>query len=466
MNRNIPFAKPKINYPFLGILILFTVICALNIPILITLWRHGFDDGTYSHAFLIPFISLYLYYELAQSGKLQFREAFSIIPAILLLFSCYLLFITSNAQISIGYWGAFLAVLITSVTMLYRFNWYIVFPAAFLVFIFPFWGGITTTLQGISVFAVTLLMSFTSVPTYVEAQYVSIPSGTFEIAHGCSGLRYLIVSLAISSLYIFLNIKSFWKAALFFSIAILGGLLTNWLRITILILIGDYTNMTHSLMNDHNNFGWYVYMPFMLLLFILGGALSKSVTKTNIQNTVKKSSQVNKFCILALICSLSLSSTTIPSLVTNKKPVNFITAVNFPKIMYFYSVSEIKLNNTLILKYQFNQADLDSKPTFYDNNLLPKGWSTVSKKNKDNIYQAHISNGSQQAIIQIFYKLNNSTFGDAKQFKLERLKLGVLGQKNNIALYWSMTPCGNRCSDTELYSPEDLIMKFKANEET
>ena len=180
---------PLNTKPFIGIILLFSVICALKIPILITLWRHGFDDGTYSHAFLIPFISLYLYYELAQSGKLQFREKLSIVPTLLLILSCFLLFVTSNAQISIGYWGALLAVFITSVTMLYRFNWYIVFPAAFLVFIFPFWGILVPLLQSISVSAVIYMMSFTGVPTFVEAEIITIPAGVFEISGGCSGLR-------------------------------------------------------------------------------------------------------------------------------------------------------------------------------------------------------------------------------------------------------------------------------------
>jgi len=31
--------------------------------------------------------------------------------------------------------------------------------------------------------------------------YVHIPSGTFEIAGGCSGLHFFIVALAISALY-------------------------------------------------------------------------------------------------------------------------------------------------------------------------------------------------------------------------------------------------------------------------
>lgn len=214
-NKHSSVISTILSKPYLGIL---TLISVLNIPVLITLWRHGFDDGTYSHAFLIPFISLYLYYLLAGTDQLKFRKKLALLPTALLIISCYLLFVTTNAQISVGYWAALLAVYITSVTMLYRLSWSIVFPAAFLIFIFPFWGILVPLLQNIPVAAVTYMMSFTGVPTYIEAEMITIPAGVFEIADGCSGLRYMIVSLAIGSLFIFLNIKDTKPAALFLSL--------------------------------------------------------------------------------------------------------------------------------------------------------------------------------------------------------------------------------------------------------
>ena len=131
----------------------------------------------------------------------------------------------------------------------------------------PGWGLLTAILQKVSTNAVTFLMSYSGIPTFVEGNFVTIPAGVFEIAGGCSGLRYLIVSLAISSLFSFLYIKNTKKALLFFTVAILGALITNWIRITALILIGEYTDMQSDLMTDHNVFGWYLYIPFMFLLF-------------------------------------------------------------------------------------------------------------------------------------------------------------------------------------------------------
>jgi len=429
--------------PFIGIILIFSVICELNIPILVTLWRHGFDDGTYSHAFLIPFISLYLYYELTQSGKLQFREKLSVIPTILLILSCYLLFVTSNAQISVGYWIALLAVFITSVIMLYKFNWYVVFPAAFLVFIFPFWGSLTYYLQAISVSSVSFMMSFTNIPTYVEAQFVSIPAGTFEIADGCSGLRYLIVSLAISSLFIFLNIKSKKRAFIFFAVAVFGGLFTNWLRIMLLIIIGDYTDMTHSLMNDHNSFGWYIYAPFMLLLFYFGNKISDhnlSEHPSKINNVACRAPVI----VASYLVLITVSSTSIYWLTSNKEIKISLQPKIQPVIHDFSHLVITEKGDTKILNYTFDPAYLDNKPTYYENSLIPLNWNVSSESKSNDEFQALIYKGSQKAIIKATYKLGSFVTGNVKQFKIQRLKKSFWG-KQEVELIWAIKICSIVC---------------------
>jgi exosortase A len=451
MNKNTLFEQPKINAPFVGILILFATICALNIPILITLWRHGFDDGTYSHAFIIPFISLYLYYELAQSGKLRFREKFAVLPTILLLLSCYLLFITTNAQISVGYWGALLAVFITSVTMLYRFNWYIVFPAAFLIFIFPFWGVLVPLLQNISIAAVTYMMSFTGVPTYVEAEFVTIPAGVFEIADGCSGLRYMIVSLAIGSLFIFLNIRDTKRAALFLSLTILGALLTNWIRITALILIGEYSNMESSLMEDHNTFGWYLYVPFMILLFYWGNTLSGSLLPE--PNKVKNfdRSNPNKLALFFLIIMTLASSSTLRLSIPQDVNINKVKIEkDTPEVFYYSSQINISSGNTEITYsiYSFNGEDLDGKPSYYNNNVIPKGWSVQKEfiENNWGIYQ--ISKHNNKALVFVKYEISNETSTQVRQFKVNRIKKALTGN-NATKLHWAFARCKSNCTKAE-----------------
>jgi len=434
--------------PFLGIILLFTLVSLLNIPVLITLWRHGFDDGTYSHAFLIPFISLYLYFLLAEMGKLQFRKKLAIAPTVLLVISCYLLFVTANAQISVGYWGALLAVFITSVTMLYRFNWYIVFPAAFLVFIFPFWGVLVPLLQNVSVAAVTYMMTFTGVPTYVEAEMITIPAGVFEIADGCSGLRYMIVSLAIGSLFIFLNIRDTKKAALFLSLTILGALLTNWIRITALILIGEYTNMESSLMDDHNTFGWYLYVPFMILLFYFGNKLT-TINPIKEYAIVSQAAVIDNKIILFIIFPLLISATSfqlIPD--APQDPSLALKNINQhlqPRIYFYTSIEKHNPNkNNFSLVYHFNGADLDGKATFYKNELIPFGWKVLEQKTINNERTLIITKNKKKALLSINYSINKTKYATKGAFKLARLKHALSGN-NKSELHWKLQHCIYEC---------------------
>ncbi|MCI2282213.1 exosortase [Colwellia sp. MSW7] len=235
--------------PFISVLLITVLVALLNMPIMATLWRYSFDDGTYSHAYLIPFIVLYLYFVLHENSELKFREDFSWLALLLLVFSAYSLFVTSTAQITLTYWLATLMLLCAAINFLFKPTIKLFFPALYFIFLIPLWGILTVPLQNLSVIAVNSLMGLTSIPVYVENQFVHIPSGVFEIAGGCSGLRYLLTSLAISSLYIFLHLRNIKNIAIFASIAILGALLTNWLRIAILIIIGHQTEMTDRL-ND------------------------------------------------------------------------------------------------------------------------------------------------------------------------------------------------------------------------
>ena len=438
--------------PFLSIMVLFTVLALLNLPVIDTLTRHSFDDGTYSHAYLIPFIVIYLYFQLAKSGKLIFREKVSFFSVIIILASAMLLFITSNAQISLGYWVAILALACSSLILMFNFSWVTLFPAAFLIFVFPLWGLLVPFLQNLSVAAVTYIMGFTGIPTYVEGEFITIPAGVFEIADGCSGLRYFIVSLAISSLFIFLYIKSFKRAALFFAVAILGALITNWIRITALIMIGEYTNMESSLMEDHNAFGWYIYIPFMILLFKWGNSL---VDTDIFQNTSKTAVNAKpKFSVLLLlVVVLIVSSTTIKSFLNDtasSKTTNTAqTEGVFPNISYYSGIVKQPLNNpdNIYQIYHFDGSDLDGKPSFYSNDMQPENHRRISSKVMSDWNVYFVQAPKSKAVILFKYELDNITYTNLSAFKVARLKKAVMNI-NNTKLHWVYLTCAIDCETT------------------
>jgi len=447
------FSKNKIvNSPFIWLVTLFIAFSLVNIPVLTTLWRHSFDDGTYSHAYLIPFITLYLYYQLQSDNLLVFRTRFSWLSFALFLASCYGLFVTSSAQISIGYWLASLAVITSAILMLYQYNWRILFPSIFLILIIPMWGSLAVILQSLSVNAVSFIMGFTGIPTYVEGNLVAIPAGIFEIAGGCSGLRYLIVSLAMSSLFSFLYLQNIKNIFIFFLIAITGALITNWIRITLLIIIGQYTNMTSALMTDHNNFGWYIFIPFMFLLFTLGNYLAKNVT---IIAPPKKNTSIHKVSISLIIVSIFISSTYLSTSLINDQTLKTNALEQYKKqkqlkpFIHFYSqvsIKEINIEDTIIFarSYSFSGYALDAKPTFYQNKIAPNSWKENNTHLQGQWNITELQKGKNKALIATSFQLQKQLFPNKKGFKIERLKAGLFGIKNT-KLHWIAVHCETNC---------------------
>ena len=444
--------------PFLILLGLFVCISLLNIPVVATIWQYSFDDGTYSHAYLIPFISLYLFYQLHKEQKLQFKSRFSILYFIPFVVSCYLLFVMVTAQISLGYWIALLFVYISAIAFLFKFNWKIIFPAAYFIFVLPVWGGLTVPLQNLSVNAVSFIMSFTGVPTYVEDQFVTIPAGVFEIAGGCSGLRYLIVSLAISSLFIFLNIHDKTKAILFMAVAILGALLTNWIRITALILIGDYTDMQSSLMTDHNTFGWYLYIPFMVLLFMWGNRLANKIelvkTKAPNEENLQSNNTQPKITTTALIV-LSISSaqihapfSTSKNMVVPKQELATEALQVKPEIYAFHSYQEQFIETEQLkitqLSYYFNGVLNQGKPTAHNNIFVPAQWKELGRETIGKWQYITIKKDGEYSLLRVAFQINEHQIPSAHTFKKMRIFAALKGKKDT-ALHWQLIKCAADC---------------------
>lgn len=127
------------------------------------------------------------------------------------------------------------------------------------VFAIPVWDQLNNTLVNWSAFVVGELVRLMAMPAVIDGNSIFIPDGEIVIADGCSGLRYFTISLAIAYLISYLNNYSVKKLALMLLVAAAIGLITNWLRIFLLVLIGYETKMQSSLMSDHEYFGWLLF---------------------------------------------------------------------------------------------------------------------------------------------------------------------------------------------------------------
>ncbi|MBS3805813.1 MAG: exosortase/archaeosortase family protein [Oleiphilaceae bacterium] len=149
-------------------------------------------------------------------------------------------------------------------------------PIGLMVLSLPFWDYLAWPLQLITVAVNQFLLSWFDIDFAVEGIFVYFPGvGAFEIAHGCSGLRYFLVGTVLSLLYGEMNFDHWRSRILLVAAGVLLALIANWIRVFVIIYVGYESNMTSSLINEHDFFGWWVFAGTLVPLFFFGRWLEK-----------------------------------------------------------------------------------------------------------------------------------------------------------------------------------------------
>jgi exosortase A len=143
-------------------------------------------------------------------------------------------------------------------------------PLAYLYFTVPLWDAINPALQWASAYAVRGLVSLLGIPVFFDGLNFQIPAGVFHVAGGCSGLHFFIVSAAVAVFYGELHRDKLATRIKLVALALAFALVTNWVRIAIIIYFGHETDMQHPLVADeHYSFGWGMFAVAMALYFLI-----------------------------------------------------------------------------------------------------------------------------------------------------------------------------------------------------
>ncbi len=151
-----------------------------------------------------------------------------------------------------------------------RVVWRLAFPLAYLVFAVPWGASFIPTLQDITAWMSVHLLELSAIPVFWEGRLISIPVGDFEVAEACSGVRYVIASLALGALYAYLAYRSPWRRLAFLLAALLVPIVANGIRAYGIIMIAHWSNMRLATGVDHVLYGWVFFGIVMFLLFWIG----------------------------------------------------------------------------------------------------------------------------------------------------------------------------------------------------
>lgn len=235
---------------------------------IVTIWG---SSGTFAHGYVIVPISLVLIW-------LKRREVAAIAPNcdylgfVLLAGAGFAWLVAAAGQVQVLQQYAMTAMLPAVVLALTgrRVAAVLAFPLAFLLFAVPAGEGLLPRLMDFTADFTVTALRLSGIPVYRDGNYFAIPSGRWSVVEACSGLRYLIASVTVGTVYAYLNYRRFWKRALFVVLSIAVPILANGARAYMIVLIGHLSDMKLAVGVDHFIYGWVFFGAVILLLFWLG----------------------------------------------------------------------------------------------------------------------------------------------------------------------------------------------------
>ncbi|MGZ8317781.1 MAG: exosortase A [Telluria sp.] len=144
------------------------------------------------------------------------------------------------------------------------------FPLLFVLFAVPFGEVFIGPLIEFTADFTIRAVQLTGIPVLRNGTRFEIPTGSWSVVEACSGVRYLISSVTLGSLYAYLTYHSAGRRALFVALSVVVPIIANGLRAYMSVMIGHTSGMTLAVGVDHLIYGWVFFGLVMFLMFWIG----------------------------------------------------------------------------------------------------------------------------------------------------------------------------------------------------
>lgn len=257
--------------PLLSILLLLTAVVLLywdTASAMVGIWLRS---ETFTHAFVVPpMVAWLIWRKRGELAPLQpSPSAWALVPmvgAVLLWWLGDLVNVAAATHV------ALVAMIVTTVPLVlgWRVAATLAFPLAFLFFAAPIGEFMTPTLMHWTAEVLVAALRLTGIPVYQEGQHLVIPSGRWAVVEACSGIRYLMATFMVGSLFAYLNYQSTRKRLIFVAISLVLPVVANWVRAYIIVMLGHLSNNQIATGVDHLVYGWIFFGVVILALFFIG----------------------------------------------------------------------------------------------------------------------------------------------------------------------------------------------------
>ena len=233
-------------------------------------------SDTFAHAYVVPPIALWLIWRqrAALALLLPSPSPWLLLPFVLLVLVWLVgQLVAVNAVTQL----AATALLVLTVPLLLglRVALVILFPLTYLFFAVPIGEFmIPPLMQGTADFTVAALR-LSGIPVYREGLQFMIPTGSWSVVEACSGVRYLMASFMVGSLFAYLNYTSTKRRFIFALVSLAVPILANWLRAYMIVMLGHLSGNQIAVGADHLVYGWVFFGVVITIVFMIGARWSE-----------------------------------------------------------------------------------------------------------------------------------------------------------------------------------------------
>lgn len=273
--------RTEVTQPWRKVLVAFILLLAWTLFLyrdtalgMMNIWSRS---GTFTHAFVVPPLVVWLVWK-----KRVALSKLSPQPALWMggVAACFALawLVGELASVNAITQLAFMAMLVASVpaVMGVEVTRLILFPLGFLFFSVPLGEFLIPQLMEWTADFTVAALRMSGIPVYREGLQFVIPSGQWSVIETCSGVRYLIASLTVGTLFAYLNFRSNRRRLLFILFSMVVPVVANWMRAYFIVMLGHLSNNKLAAGVDHLLYGWLFFGVVVLLMFLVGARWAES----------------------------------------------------------------------------------------------------------------------------------------------------------------------------------------------
>lgn len=230
-------------------------------------WR----SETYTHGLVVPIISAWLIWQKRISLSLTNPKPV-FWPVLLVATFAFCWLIGELTAINALTQFSLIAIVVFSALALLgpSIGKELAFPLGFLFFAVPIGDFLLPNLMEWTADFTVSALRFSNIPVYREGQSFVIPSGQWSVVEACSGIRYMIASVTVGTLYAYLTYTSLRRRLTFILVSFLVPLVANWLRAYLIVMLGHLSGNKLAVGVDHLIYGWIFFGVVIAIMFAIG----------------------------------------------------------------------------------------------------------------------------------------------------------------------------------------------------